>query len=132
MKFDLLAKVIAGLLSIYFIASGLDAVLNIDAKLERIGLSAVSEDGKIAFILIYSGLMSGIGVAMAALGLFFRSATPPLILAATILLSFIVFRLLGSAMLGSLSGTQLGYIATELLELAIVLFALYKTRNTIS
>lgn len=129
MKFDLIAKIVAGLLSIYFIASGLDALFNIDAKLERIGLSAVSEDGKIAFILIYSGLMTGIGVAMAVLGLFFKSATSPLILAATILTSFIAFRFIGSTMLGSLSGTQLGYIATEFVELSIVFLALYKSNT---
>lgn len=126
----MLANVVAAALGIYFLASAFDALLNVDAKLERIGLSAVSEDGKIAFILIYSGLMSGIAAAMATLSWHFKSPRPALLVAANILLAFIVFRFVGSAMIGSLSTTQIGYIATELVELSILSFVLYKTKRT--
>lgn len=127
MNYHNAAKIVCALLSLYFVISGLNAVFNIDAKLEGIGLAASSIDGKVAFILIYSSLMVGIGVAMSALALLLKSPGPSLMLAGVILLSFIVFRMVGAAIVGSLTGTQIGYIVTELAELFVVLFLLYKT-----
>ena len=64
MNSNLIGKVVVWALAFYFIISGLLAAFDVDAKLIRIGLSAVNGDGKIAFILIYTSMMVGIGVAM--------------------------------------------------------------------
>ena len=127
MSYHIIAKVVCALLSIYFVASGVNAMFNIDAKLDRIGLAATSPDGIIAFILIYCSLMVGVGIAMAAMALILKSVGPSLMLASAILLCFILFRFVGSAMLGDLTQTQIAYIATEIIELSIVLFLLCKT-----
>ena len=127
MNYHTIAKVVCALLSIYFVVSGLNAMLNIDAKLDRIGLAATNPDGKIAFILIYCSLMVGIGIAMAVMVSVLKSAGPSLILAGSILFCFILFRFIGSAMLGELTQTQITYIVTEIAELSIVLFILFKT-----
>ena len=112
MNYYVIAKAICALLSIYFVVSGLNVMLNVDAKLDRIGLAATNSDGKIAFILIYCSLMMGIGVAMAVMALVFKSVGPSLILAGVILFGFILFRFIGSAMNGEFTQTQIGYIAT--------------------
>ncbi len=57
MKVDTFGKIYAGIMSLYFVVSGLNALLDIDAKLTRIGLSANDLDGKVAFILIYCSLI---------------------------------------------------------------------------
>ncbi len=127
MNYSVIARVVCALLSVYFLVSGMNAMINVDAKLERIGLTATSPDGKIAFIIIYCGLMVGIGMAMAAMALVLRSTGPSLMLAAAILLCFILFRVSGSAMVGELTQTQIGYILVEMVELSVVLFLLSKT-----
>ena len=127
MNYHTITKFACGFLSLYFVASGMGALFDIDAKLDRIGLAATNPDGTIAFILIYCSLMIGIGIAMAAMALVLKSAGPSLILASAILLCFILFRFVGSAMLGYLTQTQIAYIVTEIIELSIVLFLLYKT-----
>ncbi len=60
-------------MSLYFVVSGFNVLLDIDAKLLRIGLSANDLDGKVAFILIYCSLMVGVGVAISLL--FYLSKT---------------------------------------------------------
>lgn len=54
-------------MSLYFVVSGFNVLLDIDAKLLRIGLSANDLDGRLAFILIYCSLMVGVGVAISLL-----------------------------------------------------------------
>lgn len=127
MNYQTAAKIVCGLLSTYFVVSGITPLFDIDAKLARIGLVASSADGKVAFILIYSSLMVGIGVAMATLALALKSSGPPLILAGVILCCFVVFRLAGSFIIGELTDAQIGYIAVELAELSVVLLLLVKT-----
>lgn len=73
MNLDLFGKLVTGILCAYFIGSGVIAAIGLDAKLSRIGLQAINADGKIAFLLIYSSLMVGIGVAMALLFYFSNS-----------------------------------------------------------
>ena len=118
--------VITLVLALYFISSGLIAVLHIDEKLSRIDLKALSSDGKIAFILIYSSLMTGIGASMLAMYWLLKSWHPSLLLAATILACFITFRIIGSFLVGSLSDTQLTYILVELMEFGVVALLLYR------
>ena len=127
MNFQTISKIVCALLSIYFVFSGINAALNIDAKLDRIGLAATGTDGKVAFILICSSLMVGIGVAMSLLALVLKSPGPSLILASVILLCFIVFRIVGSFITESMTQAQVEYILIELVELSIVLFLLHKT-----
>ncbi|MBV1919914.1 MAG: hypothetical protein KUG73_04475 [Pseudomonadales bacterium] len=127
MNIDLVGKGLVCVLSAYFVISGSLAVLDIDAKLARIGLSAINDDGKVAFILIYTSLMVGIGAAMGLMYFLFKSWKPPLVLAGTIILSFIVFRVVGSIMVGELSSTQLGFLATETIELTIISIVLLRS-----
>lgn len=108
----------------YFMVSGLSVLFDVPGKLARIGLSAVNSDGEIAFILIYCGLMVGIGAAMALMAYLSRSWVYPAVLATAIVASFIIFRLVGSFMMGSLSDTQITFITVELLEVALGSFIL--------
>lgn len=129
MNVERIGKIVTAILCIYFVVSGFDALINIDEKLERIGLIANGVDGKIAFILIYTSLMVGVALAMMGQMIVFRSSTPPLIVASAVLLSFIVFRIVGSVMFDSMTSTQLGYIVTEMVELIIVVSIVWKNRN---
>ena len=129
MNLDFFGKLVTGILCAYFIGSGVIAAIGLDAKLSRIGLQAINADGKIAFLLIYSSLMVGIGVAMALLFYFSNSWSQPLVLAGTILISFIAFRIIGSIIVGYVSKTQLGYMFTEFIEVAIVLTLLIKSNS---
>ncbi len=126
MNVNFVGKVLVWVLTAYFVISGSLAVFDIDAKLARIGLSAVHDDGKVAFILIYTSLMVGIGAAMALMYFVFTSWEPSLVLAGTIILSFIVFRVVGSIMVGELSSTQLGFLVTEIVELTIISIVLLR------
>ena len=120
-------KVYIALMSVYFVVSGFSALLDIDSKLARIGLSAIDSDGKIAFILIYCSLMIGIGISIALLYYFSKTWEYSALLASIIITSFISFRLVGSYMEGGLSNTQLSFLVVELLEVAIGIFLLYKS-----
>ena len=113
-------------LSIYFIVSGTVALLDIDAKLSRIGLSALNSDGKIAFILIYCSLMVGIGISMGALYLLSRTWLYSAAIAVIVITSFIVFRLVGAAM-SSLSSVQLTYVLVEVVEVSIGVFLIVRS-----
>ena len=114
-------------MSVYFVISGFNALLDIDSKLVRIGLSALDSDGKIAFILIYCSLMIGIGVSIALLYYFSKTWIYSALLASIIITSFISFRLVGSYVVGGLSSTQLSYLVIELIEVIIGILLLYKS-----
>jgi len=119
MKIDVFGKVYIALMSVYFIVSGFNALLDIDSKLARIGLSALDSDGKIAFILIYCSLMIGIGVSIALLYYFSKTWVYSALLASIIIISFISFRLVGSYFVGGISNTQISFLVVELLEVTI-------------
>jgi hypothetical protein len=127
MKINVLGKIYIALMSIYFVVSGFNALLDIDSKLARIGLSSIDLDGKIAFILIYCSLMIGIGVSIALLYHFSKTWEYSALLASIIISSFITFRLVGSYLMGALSNTQLSFLVVELLEVAIGGFLIYKS-----
>lgn len=127
MKVNVFGRIYIALMSIYFVVSGINALLNIDTKLARIGLTAIDNDGKIAFILIYCSLMIGIGVSIALLYYFNRAWENSALLASIIIASFISFRFVGAYIIGSLSNTQLSFIGIELLELSMGIFLLYKS-----
>lgn len=119
MNIEMFGRIYAAALGLYFVMSGLSPLFGIDAKLARIGLRADSDDGRVAFILIYCSLMAGIGVAMGAVYLASRSWHYPALIAITIISAFIVFRIVGASMLGHVSMTQLIFIAVELVEVAV-------------
>ena len=127
MKIDLFGKLYVALMSLYFIASGFNALLDIDSKLARIGLSALDADGEIAFILIYCSLMIGIGISIILLQHRSKTWTYSVLLATTIIGSFICFRLVGSYMVGGLSNTQLSFLTVELLEVSLGFILLKKS-----
>jgi len=127
MKINVLGKIYIALMSVYFVVSGFNALLDIDSKLARIGLSAIDLDGKIAFILIYCSLMIGIGISIALLYYFSKIWEYSALLASIIISSFISFRLVGSYMMGDLSNTQFSFLVVELLEMAIGVFLIYKS-----
>ena len=127
MKINVFGKIYIAIMSVYFVVSGFNALLDIDSKLARIGLTAIDSDGKIAFILIYCSLMIGIGISIALLYYFSKRWEYSALLASIIIASFISFRLVGTYMLGALSDTQLSFLVVELLEVAIGIFLLYKS-----
>jgi hypothetical protein len=130
MKIDNLGKLYAGIMSIYFIVSGINALMDIDSKLARIGLSAVDLDGKVAFILIYCSLMVGIGIAIALIFYISKTWTYSAILAVTIISSFVCFRLVGSLMVGTITNVQISFMAIEMFEVAIGLFLIIKSAQS--
>jgi len=127
MKIDVFGKIYISLMSVYFVISGFNALLDIDSKLARIGLSALDTDGKIAFILIYCSLMIGIGISIALIYYFSKTWVYSALLSSVIITSFISFRLVGSYMVDGLSNTQLSFLVVELLEVTIGLTLLYKS-----
>jgi len=129
MNMDYAGKLYVAAMSIYFLVSGFNAFFDIEAKLARIGLVAVDADGKIAFILIYCSLMVGIGVAIAVLYFVSKTWRNSAILATIIITSFIVFRFLGSFIVGELSHTQVSFIAIELIEVSIGVYLLSHSSN---
>ena len=116
-------------MSVYFIISGFNALLDIDSKLARIGLSAIDLDGKIAFILIYCSLMVGIGVAISLMFYISKTWIYSAILAVTIITSFVCFRLIGAVIVGEISSMQISFIAVELIEAAVGLILIIKSRQ---
>ncbi|NRA88019.1 MAG: hypothetical protein HRU28_11670 [Rhizobiales bacterium] len=129
MSVDRFGKIYTLIVFLYFIVSGLNAVFDIDAKLIRIGLTAVDIDGKIAFIVIYSSLMVGLGVAIALLYHFSQGWRYSTILAVTIISSFICFRVVGSLMFGVLSTVHLLFMVIEMIEVALGVFLLRNSGN---
>jgi hypothetical protein len=127
MTIDLLGKLYTWALSIYFLIAGLGALANVDAKLSRLGLNATDGDARVAFILIYCSLMIGIGLSMLAVYLVSKRWVYSSIIAVVVVTSFIVFRLIGSYMLGSLSNTQISYILVEAAEVSVGVFLLLRS-----
>ena len=121
-----IGSVYTGIMTLYFTVSGLSVLSDIPAKLARIDLQALNSDGEISFILIYCGLMVGIAAAMLILWRHSQSWFHSAILATTIVASFILFRIVGSIMVGSLSDAQAGFLFTEITELAIGCTILWK------
>ena len=128
MKIGFFGKIYTIISAIYFIISGFNALLSIESKLTRIGLNALDQDGKIAFILIYCGLMVGIGVAILLIYYFSKTWVYAAILAVTVISSFVCFRLVGAVMVGELSSVQTSYIFIEVVEVAVGLFLIIKSR----
>jgi hypothetical protein len=115
-------------MAVYFLISGLSVLFDVPAKLKRIDLQALNSDGEIAFILIYSGLMVGIGVASLAIQLVSRSWVYSTVLATTIIASFILFRVIGSIMVSSLSTAQTSFLVFEIVELTAGILLLRKAK----
>ena len=132
MKINTFGKIYIGIMSVYFIVSGFNALLDVDAKLARIGLSAIDSDGKIAFILIYCGLMIGIGITIALLFYVSKTWVYSALLATIIIISFICFRLIGSYLEGTFSDTQITFLLAEMVEAAIGIVLLYKSGRLIA
>lgn len=129
MNIDLFGKIYIGALSVYFIFSGLNALMDIEEKLARIGLSAVDLDGKVAFILIYCSLMVGIGIAIAVIFYLSKTWVYSAVLAIVVISSFVGFRLIGSMMLGTVTNVQISYILVELIEVAVGITLLIKSKK---
>lgn len=120
----------SSLLATYFLISGLSVLFDIPGKLERIDLEALNSDGEVAFILIYSGLMVGIGVASLLLQYLSKSWVYAALLSTTVIASFIVFRLVGSIMIGFLSSVQIKFLIFEVIEVSIGVALLWKAKFT--
>ena len=118
----------ATLMAIYFLISGLSVLFDISGKLERIDLRALNSDGEVAFILIYTGLMVGIGITCLTIQFISKSWIYPALLSTIIIGSFIVFRIVGSIMVGSLSSTQIGFLSFELVEVTSGILLLRKEK----
>ena len=127
MKVDVFGKIYTGIMSIYFMVSGFNALMDIDSKLARIGLSANDLDGKIAFILIYCSLMVGIGVAISLMFYLSKTWIYSASLAVTIITSFVFFRVVGAVMVGEITSTQISFILVEVIEAAVGLFLIIKS-----
>lgn len=123
-----LGYLFSSLMAVYFLVSGLSVLLDVPAKLKRIDLQALNSDGEISFILIYSGLMVGIGVASLVIQLVSKSWVYSTVLATTIIASFILFRAIGSIMVGFLSTVQISFLVFEIVELTAGILLLRKAK----
>ena len=119
MTIDGLGRLYVWALVAYFTVSGFSSLLDINSKLARIGLRAETEDGRIAFILIYCSLMVGVGVAMGVVYLASKSWLYPALIAVTVISCFIVFRIVGAFMGSGLSKTQATFIVVEVVEVLL-------------
>jgi len=131
MKIEYFGKVYVALMSGYFLISGFSALFDIDSKLSRIGLNAVDLDGKVAFILIYCSLMVGIGLSIILIAYLSKTWFYSAALATSILCSFILFRFVGSYMVGTVTELQLTYMLTEAVEAGIGMFLLVKSNHVV-
>jgi hypothetical protein len=123
-----LGYLFSSLMAVYFLISGLSVLFDVPVKLKRIDLQALNSDGEISFILIYSGLMVGIGVASLTIQLISKSWVYSTILATAIIASFILFRVVGSIMVGFLSPAQTGFLVFEIVELTVGILLLRKVK----
>jgi len=124
------SNLVTTLLIFYFLVSGVLAIVDLDAKLLRIGLSALSNDGRIAFALIYTSMFVSIGITMAALWYLSGSETYSLLLAGIVVTCFVSFRIIGAIIVGELSTLQIQFIVTELLEIGIIAWLLVSHKNS--
>jgi len=129
MKVNIFGRIYIAIMSVYFVVSGFNALLDVDAKLARIGLAANDLDGKVAFILIYCSLMIGIGIAITLIAFMSKTWVYSAVLATTIICSFILFRLIGSFIVGEMTSVQLSFILVEVIEASIGLLLLSKSKN---
>lgn len=106
----------------------MNALFDVDAKLTRIGLSANDIDGKVAFILIYCSLM--IGITIAVIAYLSKSWIYSTVLATTIICSFILFRLIGSFIVGEVTNVQLSSILVEMMEAGVGIYLLSRWKLT--
>ena len=106
-------------LSAYFILAGLGALLDVDSKLSRVGLQAQTDDGKIAFVLIYCSLMVGVGTAMLVLSWASKGWLYSAILVTVVVSSFVAFRVVGAIMVGHVTGVQATYLTIEVVEVLL-------------
>ena len=127
-----LGYIFTNLMALYFLISGLSVLFDVPAKLKRIDLNAINSDGEIAFILIYTGLMTGIGVASLLLQYFSGTWIYSALLTTIIIGSFIVFRIVGSIMVGFLSPTQTNFLIFEFIEVTAGVLLLIKEKLKIS
>ena len=120
---------IAGVFSLaiaaYFIVSGVSALMNVPAKLERIGLRALNEDGQAAFIIIYAGLMIGIGISALAIQLLSKAPLYPLTLLTIMMSSILAFRVYAGIRAGGFSQAQIVFTGVEIGEVAVGIVLLY-------
>jgi hypothetical protein len=124
MEIEVFGKLHVAIMSIYFMLSGLNALFDIDAKLARIGLTANVLDSKVAFILIYCSLMIGVGIVIMS-----KSWIYSAVLTMTIICSFIIFRLIGSFIVGKMTNVQLSFILVEVIEAGIGIFLLLELKQ---
>ncbi|MEH6538339.1 MAG: hypothetical protein V7719_18225 [Psychroserpens sp.] len=123
-----LGYIFTNLMALYFLISGLSVLFDVPSKLKRIDLNAINSDGEIAFILIYTGLMTGIGAASLLLQYFSGTWIYSALLTTIIIASFIVFRIVGSIMVGFLSPTQTNFLAFEFIEVLAGVLLLRKEK----
>lgn len=116
------------LMAVYFSVSGFVVLFDVPAKLKRIDLQALNTDGQIAFMLIYTSLMMGIGAAILILQLVSKTWVYGAWLAVVIICAFMVFRVVGSLMVGELSSKQINFLVYEALEVGIGAFLLWKNQ----
>ena len=107
-------------------------MFDVSAKLKRIDLNAINSDGEIAFILIYTGLMTGISIASLLLQYFSGTWIYSALLTTIIIGSFIVFRIVGSIMVGFLSPTQTKFLVFEFIEVTTGVLLMIKEKFKIS
>lgn len=107
------------IMAAYFLVSGGSALLDVPAKLERVGLRAIDDEGQAAFIVIYGGLMIGIGVACLLIQRMSKTWFYSALLATTVLSSILALRVVGILVTGSLSSLHATYLVVEVVEVAL-------------
>jgi len=124
-----IAQIFVAAMIAYFALSAIDAVFNLPHKLARIGLSAVSRDGEIAFVVIYAGLM--LGIAVAILVSLLSSKTPVMALGVIAsVMSCILLSRLGSLLyFGAGSSSQAIFTLVEVAKIAVATYLLYALRS---
>lgn len=123
-----LGYMFVNLMALYFLISGLSVLFNVSEKLERIDLRALNSDGEIAFILIYSSLMTGIAISSLLLQFFSGTWIYSALLVTIIIGTFIIFRIVGSLMVGFMSTTQINFLIFEIIEVTIGILLLWKEK----
>ncbi len=71
--------------------------------------------------------MIGIGISIALLYYLSKTWIYSAVLASIIIISFMIFRLVGSYLVGSISSAQLSFLVVEALEVAIGITPLYQS-----
>lgn len=124
-------NIVTSILILYFILSGLSALADLEAKLMRIGLEAINDDGRVAFGLIYASLFVGIGLSMIALWYLSKTTVYSLVVAGMVIASFIMFRFFGAISVGELSALQIQFIFIEIIELSIIMYLVFYNKTQV-